>query len=76
MKNQRMTFKDLRKQMGTQAKVAKDIGISEIYVRKIENGIFTPGRDLMFKFVRYFNVDEKMLFPDYFETIQKEVINR
>ncbi|EGW37074.1 helix-turn-helix transcriptional regulator [Desulfosporosinus sp. OT] len=76
MNNARLTFKAMRKLKGTQAKVAKDVGISEIYVRKIEGGAFTPGRDLMFKLAQYFDIDEKVLFPDYFESMKRRLINR
>jgi len=33
----------------------------------IENGTFTPGRDLMFQLSAYFNEPVEKLFPDYFE---------
>lgn len=72
MANKRVYFRILRKRKGTQAAVAADIGISTVYLRMIENGTFTPGRDLMFKFSNYFEEPPEILFPDYFEpaTIQ------
>ncbi|MGM1023477.1 MAG: helix-turn-helix transcriptional regulator [Bacillota bacterium] len=63
----RELFSVLRKQKGTQAKVAAENGISEVYVRMIENGTFTPGRDLMFRLASYFNTDATELFSDYFK---------
>ncbi len=57
----------MRKDLGTQAQVASQIGISTVYLRMIENGTFTPGRDLMFKFEKFFDRDVEILFPDYFK---------
>lgn len=67
MKKKRELFSELRKKKGTQAKVAADNEISEVYVRMIENGTFTPGRDLMFRLATYFNTDVTELFADYFK---------
>ncbi|MGG1598559.1 helix-turn-helix transcriptional regulator [Paenibacillus naphthalenovorans] len=67
MANKRALLRKLREQKGTQAEVAADIGISTVYLRMIENGTFTPGRDLMFKFSTYFGEPPEKLFPDYFE---------
>ena len=67
MTKKRHYFSSCRKSKGTQAKVAKDIGISTVYLRMIENGTFTPGRDLMFKLSNYFDQPTDILFPDYFE---------
>ena len=66
MANKREFLKKLREQKGTQAKVANDIGISTVYLRMIENGTFTPGRDLMFKLSSFFGETPEKLFPDYF----------
>jgi len=63
----RELFRQLRKDKGTQAKVADELGISTVYLRMIENGTFTPGRDLMFRLSHYFGVPVEELFPDYFE---------
>ncbi|MGF9644079.1 helix-turn-helix transcriptional regulator [Paenibacillus sp. MABNS29] len=71
----RQFFSECRKQKGTQAKVAEDNNISTVYVRMIENGTFTPGRDLMFRLSKYFVQPAEKLFPDYFEgflVIQKK----
>jgi DNA-binding XRE family transcriptional regulator len=66
----RHSFYACRKSKGTQSMVAKDLNISTVYVRMIENGTFTPGRDLMFKFSAYFGVAVEELFPDYFDNIR------
>ncbi|WKL02451.1 helix-turn-helix transcriptional regulator [Paenibacillus amylolyticus] len=65
----RQFFSDCRKHKGTQAKVAQDNKISTVYVRMIENGTFTPGRDLMFQLSNYFGHPAEKLFPDYFERL-------
>jgi putative transcriptional regulator len=64
-------FSECRKNTGTQKKVAIDLGISTVYLRMIENGTFTPGRDLMFKMSSYFSQPVDKIFPDLFE---KDVI--
>ncbi|CDX01254.1 Helix-turn-helix [Desulfitobacterium hafniense] len=65
MIKKRLFFSECRKKKGTQKTVAKDLGISEVYVRMIENGTFSPGRDLMFKIARYFSEPIEKLFPDF-----------
>lgn len=67
MNPKRHFFKDCRKLKGTQSKVAEDNKISTVYVRMIENGTFTPGRDLMFRLSSYFGQPAEKLFPDYFD---------
>jgi len=67
MANKRVLLSRLRKSKGTQSKVAEENGISTVYLRMIENGTFTPGRDLMFKLSIYFGEPPENLFPDYFE---------
>lgn len=70
-------FKVFRKKQGTQAKVASDNKISEIYLRKVENEAVTPGRDLMFQFANYFETDVLTLFPNYFrKKAVRRVVNR
>ncbi|MCR8633442.1 helix-turn-helix transcriptional regulator [Paenibacillus radicis (ex Xue et al. 2023)] len=66
MSKKREYFSLCRKTKGTQKKVAVEIKISTVYLRMIENGTFTPGRDLMFKLAEYFNEPLEKLFPDYF----------
>jgi transcriptional regulator with XRE-family HTH domain len=67
MANKREHLQQLRKRKGTQSKVAAENGISTVYLRMIENGTFTPGRDLMFKLSNYFGESPEGLFPDYFQ---------
>ncbi len=62
----RQYFSKCRKAKGTQEYVAKENGISTVYLRMIENGTFTPGRDLMFRLCYYFDQPADKLFPDYF----------
>jgi len=69
MSEKRVLLKQLRQQKGTQVQVAADLGISTIYLRKIESGEHTPGRDLMFKFAHYFGESPEKLFPDYFASV-------
>lgn len=66
MIKKRHFFSDCRKKKGTQAKVAKDLGISTVYVRLIESGTFKPGRDLMIRISIYFGEPLEKLFPDIF----------
>lgn len=72
MSNKRLHFYKCRKAMGTQRKVANDIGISTVYLRMIENGTFIPGRDLMFRISLYFNQPIEKLFPDYFDRVHNK----
>ena len=67
MATKRSFLSECRKNKGTQKKVAEDNNISTVYLRMIENGTFTPGRDLMFQLSAYFNEPVEKLFPDYFE---------
>lgn len=71
----RRVFSECRKKKGTQAKVAEENGISTVYVRMIENGTFTPGRDLMFRFSSYFEQPTEKLFPDYFEGLVNHALS-
>jgi ribosome-binding protein aMBF1 (putative translation factor) len=50
----------------TQKEVAQSLGISEIYVRKLESGMSKPGRDTMIAFERYYGISMRDLFPDIF----------
>lgn len=67
MSKKRQFFYECRKLKGTQSQVAVDNNISTVYLRMIENGTFTPGRDLMFRLSNYFNQPTEKLFPDYFD---------
>ena len=50
----------------TQKQVADKLGISEVFVRKIEKGIRNPGRETMLKFEKLYSISERELFPDLF----------
>ncbi|MCY7869601.1 helix-turn-helix domain-containing protein [Bacillus spizizenii] len=66
MSKKRLYFANCRKAKGTQKYVAQENGISTVYLRMIENGTYTPGRDLMFQLCCYFDQPAEKLFPDYF----------
>jgi putative transcriptional regulator len=53
----------------TQKQVADALGISEVYVRKIENGDAHPGRTTMLKFELFFKRNSSELFPDLFQVV-------
>ena len=50
----------------TQRDLANKLGISTVYVRKLEKGVANPGRETLVKYESFFNVDMKELFPDLF----------
>ncbi|MEK4628077.1 helix-turn-helix transcriptional regulator [Solibacillus sp. FSL R7-0682] len=50
----------------TQIDLAKQLGISEVYVRKLERGSRNPSITLMIKFEEFFDLSMKELFPDIF----------
>lgn len=62
----RELFRTCRKSKGTQSAVALQLGISTVYLRKIESGVELPGRDLMFRISNHFDKTVEELFPDYF----------
>lgn len=49
-----------------QAEVARDLNISEVYLRKIKSGDRAPGRDTMIAFERYYQRPAHALFPDIY----------
>ncbi|MEC0623725.1 helix-turn-helix transcriptional regulator [Staphylococcus warneri] len=51
----------------TQKQVSERLGLSEIYVRKIEKGTRNPGRETMLKFETLYSVPDQLLFPDLFQ---------
>ncbi|MFT0825351.1 helix-turn-helix transcriptional regulator [Bacillus swezeyi] len=53
----------------TQRQVSERLGISEVYVRKIEKGARNPGRETMLKFETLYFVPDRELFPDLFQVI-------
>lgn len=57
----------LRKQNHlTQFQLAQILGISEVYVRKLEKGTRNPSISLMLKIEVVFGVSMKEIFPDIF----------
>lgn len=50
----------------TQQELAKKLGISTVYVRKLEKGVVNPGRETLVKYEQFFETDMKVLFPDLF----------
>ncbi|MCT6925859.1 helix-turn-helix transcriptional regulator [Metasolibacillus sp.] len=63
----RTTLIEQRKKKNlTQSAVATLLGISEIYVRKLENGDRNPSITMMLKFEKFYCVSMKELFPDIF----------
>lgn len=65
MKRERL-IRERKKRNKTQADIAEALGISEVYVRKLESGSVKPGRNTMIKFESYYNLGSKKLFPDVF----------
>lgn len=49
-----------------QIEAAAELGISANYLRKLELGIDSPGRDTMICMSKYYDVSERVLFPDLF----------
>lgn len=75
MKRKRLIV-ERNKKRKTQSEVAQDIGISAVYVRKLESGSVKPGRDTMLKFENYYGLGSKKLFPDiFFNENDKKFIN-
>ncbi|MBN8236861.1 helix-turn-helix transcriptional regulator [Halobacillus kuroshimensis] len=55
-----------RKELGSQAKVAKELDISRQFLGAIENGERNPTVKLMVKMANLFNSSPNALFPDLF----------
>lgn len=53
----------------TQKQVSERLGLSEVYVRKIERGTRNPGRETMLKFETLYSVPDRLLFPDLFQAV-------
>lgn len=68
MKRDRI-IQERKKRKMKQSELAKALGISEIYVRKIESGTVKPGRDTILKFEAFYKIGQKTLFPDIFLTM-------
>ncbi|SEP57787.1 HTH-type transcriptional regulator, repressor for puuD [Virgibacillus subterraneus] len=61
----------------TQQQLADGIGISTVYVRKLEKGVVNPGRETMVKYENFFSKDMRKLFPDlFFNNYDKKVIKK
>lgn len=61
----------------TQKEAAAELGISAIYLRKLESGTANPGRDVMINMERYYGVSMRDLFPDIFlPDIDTKCINK
>ena len=48
-------------------KVAEEIGISEVFVRKIESADRNPSVETMLKFELFYGTSMRILFPDIFQ---------
>lgn len=46
--------------------LAKELGISEEFVRKIESGSANPGRNTSLKFESFYQMSERVLFADLY----------
>ncbi|HLS10434.1 helix-turn-helix transcriptional regulator [Lentibacillus sp.] len=64
--NRRILLQQRKEHNLTQQQLAEKLGISTVYVRKIEKGVVNPGRVTMVKYEHFFNSDMKELFPDLF----------
>ena len=58
---------ELRKKENlTQLELSKRLNISEIYVRKLEQGTRNPSINTMLRYEKYFGESMKKMFPDIF----------
>ncbi|QPA56270.1 helix-turn-helix transcriptional regulator [Lysinibacillus sphaericus] len=58
---------DLRKKVNlTQFELSEKLVISEIYVRKLEQGSRNPSVNTMLKYEKFFGESMKDMFPDIF----------
>lgn len=73
---ERRLLKELReKQNLTQHELGEKLGISTVYVRKLEKGVVDPGINTIIKYESFFKKDMKKLFPDiFFKSNDKKVI--
>lgn len=73
---ERTTLLQLRKKYKlTQQELAEKLGISTVYVRKLEKGVVNPGRETLVKYESFFKTDMKKMFPDlFFNTNDKKLI--
>lgn len=77
-KMERKYLKQLRTELNmTQQELASELGISAIYVRKIEKGVVKPGRNTLVMYEKFFNKSMKVMFPDiFFETDDTKFIKK
>lgn len=75
---ERKYLKQLRTELGlTQQGLALRLGISAIYVRKIEKGTVKPGRNTLVVYEKFFEKSMKDLFPDiFFEPVDTKFIKK
>ncbi|WP_163583311.1 helix-turn-helix domain-containing protein [Gracilibacillus saliphilus] len=73
---ERKKLLELRKKFGlTQNQLGEKLGISTVYVRKLEKGVVNPGRDTLLKYELFFDKDMRELFPDiFFDKNDKKLI--
>lgn len=76
LKRERL-IQERKKRNKSRAKIAYALDISEVYVRKIENGQASPGREVLVRFSNYYGLGVKLLFPDLFSaTDVKKIIRK
>lgn len=68
MKRERLALERTSRHL-TQAEAARELGISVIYLRKLEGGHSKPGRQTMLKIEHFYGVPSNELFPDVFSEI-------
>lgn len=74
MIRERLTH-ERKKRNKSRTETAYELGISEVYVRLLENGTANPGRDMMIRISKYYGLEVDVLFPDLFAAINdKEII--
>lgn len=66
MASRRQRLIECREAKGSREQVSSELYISLVYLRMIETGALKPGRDLMFRFSKYFDQPLDVLFPDLF----------
>ncbi|BBH19791.1 hypothetical protein Back11_11360 [Paenibacillus baekrokdamisoli] len=66
MVNKRHKLIECRESKGSRDLVSSELEISKVYLRMIETGALKPGRDLMFRFSKYFEQPLEVIFPDMF----------
>ncbi|MDV6367354.1 helix-turn-helix transcriptional regulator [Bacillus cereus] len=50
----------------SQKKLAKELELSVVFIRKIEKGVRNPSRETMLKYQNFFGISASELFPDLF----------